>query len=308
MMFTRGKQLGLLVAGLAALVVLGGCGYNIPPNMVAVHVTAGPFQSKKVVGCVNPSDRKFWTNDDYPLFPTSEREWDATGQKGADAKPFQSVTSDSVVMNVPITVRFTLKTDCATLKQFYIRYAQRYGAHFNSDGGYNEQWETLLRKLVADPADQTLDRIVQGYKWRDVWNSPDIRAQIEQKMNEALNSENSLLVQTAKASYFEGLSVLVGGSQPQNPELAAAVAKEQTLVAQADSERAQAKADQQKALAQVAVSKAEAEKQRAEIEGYRLKGMSAKDALRAYNQAKAIEAGQNPFQPQYIVGGTVPAP
>lgn len=304
----RYRRIALVVVlAIVGAVGLSSCGYNIPPNMVAIHVTAGPFESKKVVGCVNPSERKFWTNDDYPLFPTSEREWDATGQTGSDSKPFQSVTSDNVVMDIPITIRFTLRTDCTTLKAFYIKYAQRYGAKFYDDGTYNDQWETLLRKLVADPGDQTLDRIIQGYKWRDVWNSPDTRAQIEQQMNTALNSDSSLMVQTAKGSYFEGVSVLIGGPRPDNPQLAEAVAQEQTLVAQADSERAQAKADKQKALAQVAVAKAEAAKQRAEIEGYRLKGMSAAQALRAYNEALLIAQGGNPYQPSYIVGGTVPS-
>lgn len=305
----RRTRSGMLVAALGlTAVVLSSCGYNIPPNMVAVHITSGPWQSKKVVGCVPASERKYFyeTNDQYKVFPTSEREWDATGQSGSDAKPFQSVTSDHVVMDIPITVRFTLKTDCPTLMKFYTLYAQRYGAAFNTNGTYNAAWETLLRKLVADPADQTLDRIVQGYKWRDVWNDPATKVKIEQQMNQALNDPNSLLVQTAKGSYFDGISVLVGGAAPDNPDLASAVAQEQTLVAQAQSEQAQARADRLKALAQVAVAKAEGAKQRAIIEGFRLQGMSAKDALRAYNENQAIAAGQNPFQPQYIVGGTVP--
>lgn len=320
----RGIKMGFLGASLVG-VLLGtsGCGYNIPPNMVAVHITSGPFQSKKIVGCVDSSQRKYWTNDKYPLFPTSEREWDATGQKGSDnvdqnGHPitFQSVTHDKVLMDIPVTVRFTLKTPtgsddktgCKTLEDFYLKYAQRYGASFNSDGTYNDQWETLLRKLVSDPSDQSLDRIVQQYNWQDVWNDPKTKVAITDQLNAALNDQNSLLVQTAKGSYFEGLSVLIGTPHPDNTELSDAVASEQTKVAQSDALRAQAKAEKEQALAEVAVAKAQAEKQRATIEGYRLKGMSPRDALRAYNESLAIAAGQNPFQPQYIVGGTVPAP
>ena len=286
--------------------LVGGCGYNIPADMVAVHITAGPFQSKKVVGCVDSSERKWWTNDDYPLFPTSEREWDATGQPGSDSKDFTSVTKDKVVMNIPVTVRFTLKTDCPTLMKFYTSYARRYGAHFSSDGTYNDQWETLLRKLVADPSDQTLDRIVQQYNWQKVWNDPATKTQMEEQMNESLQSDASLMVQTAKASYFEGISVLIGTPSPQNPALAEAVASEQTLVAQADAARAQAKADKAKAVAETAVAKAEAAKQRAGIEGYLLKGMSPKEAVRAYNEAQLIAGGGNPYQPTYLVSGTQP--
>lgn len=295
------------IAGLVALVgtalALSSCGYNVPSDMVAVHITKGAFQAKKVVGCVDSSQRKFWTNDTYALFPTSEREWDATGQKGSDASDFQSVTKDKVIMDIPVTIRFTLKTDCDTLKDFYVKYARRYGAKFEANGTFNDQWETLLRKLVGDPGDQTLDRIVQDYNWQDVWNNPKTRVEITDRLNTELRSDNSLLVQTAKAAYFDGISVLVGTPHPDNPALSEAVASEQTKVAQADADRAQAKADEAKAKAETQVAKAEAFKQRAEILGYRLPGMSAKDALRAYNEAQLIAAGGNPYQSTFVVGG-----
>ena len=105
---SRLKSLALALVGGGLMISLTGCGYNIPSDMVAVHITKGPFQAKKVVGCVDSSQRKYWTNDDYPLFPTSEREWDATGQKGSDSTTFQSVTKDKVIMDIPVTVRFSL--------------------------------------------------------------------------------------------------------------------------------------------------------------------------------------------------------
>jgi regulator of protease activity HflC (stomatin/prohibitin superfamily) len=94
---------------------------------------------------------------------------------------------------------------------------------------------------------------------------------------------------------------------PDNKDLAAQVASEQTLVAQADAERAQAKADQAKAEAQVAVSKAEAQKQAATIAGFQLKGMTPRQAVRAYNESQAIAAGLNPYQPTFVVSGSAGA-
>ena len=301
----RMKKAALALVGGGLVIGMSGCGYNTPSDMVALHITKGPFQSKKIVGCVPPSSKKVWTNDQYPLFPTSEREWDATGQTGSDSKDFQSVTKDKVIMDIPVTVRFTLKTDCPTLTKFYTSYVRRYGAEFQSDGSYNDQWETLLRKLVADPADQTLDRIVQQYNWQNVWNDPGTKTDIEKQLNDALEADNSLMVQTAKGSYFDGISVLVGTPIPDNKDLAAQVASEQTLVAQADAERAQAKADQAKAEAQIAVSKAEAGKQQATIKGFQLKGMSPKEAVRAYNESQLIAAGGNPYQPTIVTGGAL---
>ena len=293
------KKYALVGILLALVMGLSACGVNTPSDMVAIRVGKGMFDTKKVKGCVDPSQRKYWTNDTYVYFPTSEREWDATGQNGSDSGRFSSVTKDSVEMSIPVTVRFSLKTDCKSLTSFYTRYARRYNAHFNSDGKYNDQWETLLRKLVADPADQTLDRIVQGYAWRDVWQNPQVKTDIEKQMNDALKSNASLMVQTAKGEFFDGISVLIGSPQPRNPELKAAVAAEQTNVAKAQSEEAQARADAAKAQAQIAVSQAEAAKKRAEIDGYK--------SVDDYLKAKAIEAGLNPFQPMYVVGSTVPA-
>ena len=308
------RILGAVILAVVALFAFSACGYNVPADMVAVHVKSGPNDSKQVVGCVPSASRKHWwsTNDDYPLFPTSEREWDATGQKGSDSGDFTSVTKDKVVMEIPVTIRFTLKTDCPTLMKFYTSYARRYGVQFKADGtfdetgaNYNAGWVTVLRKLVADPGDQTLDRIVQQYNWQNVWNDPKTKTAMEQQMNDALQSDNSLMVQTAKGSYFDGISVLIGTPQPQNQDLATAVASEQTLVAQADAARAQAKADKAKAEAETAVAKAEAAKQQATIRGFQLKGMSPKDALRAFNENQLIAAGGNPYQPVIVPGGSL---
>ena len=294
------KASGFILLAIVMSVTLSGCGVHTPSDMVAVQVGGGPLESKKVKGCVPAASRKWWTNDSYYYFPTSEREWDATGQSGSDSKPFTSVTADSVIMNMPVTIRFTLKTDCPTLEDFYVKYARRYGAKFDSDGTYNDAWETLLRKLVADPADQTLDRIVQSYPWKKVWNDPQTKTEIEQRMNEALQSSQSLMIQTAKASYFDGISVLIGTPSPQNPELAAAVASAQTKVAEAQAQQAQAKADKLKAEAETKVAKAEAAKQRAEIAGF--------DGIENYLRYQCILQGCNPYQPTYVVGGTAPRP
>ena len=250
---------------LVLLVLLTGCGYSVPSDMVAVHVQEGPTQPKKVVGCEQSATRGWWTNDSYELFPTSEREWDATGQDGSDSGRFIVTTDDSVEMYVPVTVRFNLITECNTLKDFYTKYARRYGVEFEDDGTYNKAWITLLRKLVADPAQETLDRVIQDYKWRDVWNDPKIKVEITKMVNDQIGD---LMQQQAQGSYFEDISVLIGKARPVNPDLAQAVALEQTNVAKAQSAEAQAKADLVKAQAEIAVKKAEALKKRADLSAY----------------------------------------
>jgi hypothetical protein len=297
--FVAGTIVAILVIVLIVMLV-SFRGYSVPSDMTAVHVGAGPFEAKKVKDdCIAPSSRAFLTNDDYPLFPTSEREWDATGQKGADSGRFRSVTHDSVEMYVPVTVRFTLITECEKLKEFYTRYARRYGVEFKDDGTYNDQWITLLRKLVADPSDATLDRIIQDYDWRKVWNDPVTKVDIEKRLNDELQAESSLLTATAKGTFFDGISVLVGKPEPVNKDLAKAVAAEQTAVAKAQSEEAQARADKTKAEAQTAVAEAEAKKQQAIIDGY--------GGIEGYLKHEAIANGITPWPPSYG-GALVQAP
>lgn len=306
MKFSRSKLVALaLVGGLGAAFLFAvqfGTGYNTPSDMVAIRVGAGPTEAKKVKGCIPSNDRQwFWqTNDAYHYFPTSEREWDATGQKGSDTNRMKSITLDNVEMMIPVTVRFTLKTDCSDLTDFYTRYARRYGVIFDNDGSYNDEWITLLRKLVGDPTDQSLDRIVQGYNWRDVWKNPATKVEIEKKLNEALQASDSLLVQTAKGSFFDGISVLVGTPDPANQELKDAVAREQAAVSDAQSKEAEARARAAQANAELAVSRAEAAKQRAAIDGY--------PNVDAYLKAQCIAKGCNPFQPTYLYGGTPSTP
>lgn len=302
MKFSRSKTIAFAVTGgllLAFLVATQfGTGYNTPSDMVAIRVGAGPTEAKRVKGCIPSNDRQwFWqTNDQYYYFPTSEREWDATGQRGSDTEQMKSITLDNVEMLIPVTVRFTLKTDCAELKDFYTRYARRYGVKFSKDGSYNAEWITLLRKLIGDPTDQTLDRIVQGYNWRDVWKNPATKVEIEKKLNESLQSDTSLLVQTAKGSFFDGISVLVGTPDPKNQELKDAVAREQAAVSDAQSKEAEARARAAQANAELAVNRAEAAKQRATIAGY--------PSVDAFLKAQCIANGCNPYQPTYLYGGT----
>jgi regulator of protease activity HflC (stomatin/prohibitin superfamily) len=284
--------IGVIVVVVVAVMVFSFRGYSVPSDMVAVHVGAGPFEASTIKGdCIPSSTRGFLTNDDYEYFPTSEREWDATGQDGSDAGRMQSVTKDSVQMYVPVTVRFTLITECETLQNFYTRYARRYQVEFENDGSYNKEWLTLLRKLVADPSDATLDRIIQDYEWRKVWNDPTTKVEIETRLNEALQAPSSLLVTTAKGQFFEGISVLVGKPEPVNPDLAEAVASEQTKVAEAQAAEAQANADKAKAEAETKVARAEGAKQRAIIRGF--------GGINGYLKYQCILAGCNPYQPTY---------
>lgn len=302
---------GLVSAAVVALTTLSltSCGYSVPSDMVAIHIGEGPFEARKIKGegndrCLEPATRGWWTNDTYYLVPTNEREWDASANEDADGGRFEVTTKDNVEMLIPVNIRFTIDTECDALVEFYQKYLRRYGVEFEDDGGYNDEWIRLLRRLVADPSEQELNALTQEYDWRDVWNNPDTKTALQNDLQSQLTAPDSAMTAAAKGTYFTGITVLVGKPKPKNGALAQAVAEEQTKVAQSKALEAQAKADEATAKAQKAVAEAEAAKKRAEIEGYMLRGMSPREAMRAYNEANLIAEGGNPYQPTYIIGGT----
>lgn len=289
------KLLLLLPFGLALAVLLSACGgYSIPSDQVAIQEGRGA-EAKKVKGCKASNERAWFGNDEYFQFPTNEREWVAA-KEGGDSGRFGIVSKDSVEMLAPVTLQFNMITDCETLKEFWTKHGKRNQAYFDEDGEYTDGWMRVLQKLVAAPADSTFERIAQKYNWREMWNDPAVKVQIENEMKEAVNSENSLLVQRAQGQYFEDFSVVIGKIEPKNEELATAVAAEQTAVAKAQSAEAQAEADKAAAQAQIAVSEAIASKKRAEIDGY--------GSIENYLKYLCLteQTNCNPYQPTYVYG------
>lgn len=288
------KKVGV-IGLMAASILLSSCGFSTPSDMVAVQEGKG-WEAKKVKGCKAPNERAFWGNDKYAYYPTNEREWVATGQDSSDAGRMKSVTNDNVEMYIPVTIQFNMITDCDTITEFYMKHGRRNKAYFDENGDYDQNWVNMLEKLVATPTDATLDRIIQDYNWRDVWNDPATKTEMETKLTAALNSDTSLLVQRAQGKYFEDFSVLIGKPSPVEDALAQAVAAEQTSVATAKSAEAQASAEEAQALAEVAVSKAEAAKKEAEINGYG----NVDNYLKFL--CLTTQDNCNPYQPTYIVG------
>jgi len=192
---------------------------------------------------------------------------------------------------VPVSITFTLKTDCDTLRRFHETIGNRYQAYMDGDQT-SEGWRKMLRIVVQAPLDTTMDRIAQGYDWRRLYNDPAAKADIERQVNEQI--AQIVARQTNGEEFFTGWSALVQKPTPTNAQLTEAIAAEQNNVAQANAARAKAEADLAAANAQVAVQEAEANKRRADIAGY--------GSVEEYNRAQAIEKGLNPYQPTIITG------
>ncbi len=295
-MNTRMRKIAMAIGSIAVIGSMTACGVTTQESTVKIQVGAGPFDDPKVKKCIDSGVKdNSPTNDDYYDYPASERDLDATGQEGADQQPITVVSKDNAEMAIPITLRFNMITDCETLGKFFKAYGQRYNAYLDEDGTATSGWNTMLRKLMYDPMDTTLDEIAKKYNWRDLYNNAAAQNELVTTLKESIGE---IVNENAKGEYFENYVVLMKKPVPTNPELVSAIASEQAAVASAASAEAEAKAKEAQARAEAATARAEALKQQAIITGY--------GSFENYALAQAIEAGLNPFQPTYLVPGTKP--
>lgn len=298
----------VLIGVAAALLLASGCATAVTePDMIALHYKGGILAEKEFVDCLDPSGRSGWDpGDSYYGYPTRQVSYDATGGETAEASPFKVVSDDGAELFVPVTVTFSLKSDCETLRKMHETVGSRYGAYFDANGKTsdgNQGWANMLNFVIGKPLDSTLDRVAQEYPWRDIWNSPEVKAEMEKAVNESIDD---LVARQAGGEFFQNFSVLVQKPDPVEAGLKKAIADEQTKVAQARASEAQAKADEARALAQKAVAEAEAANKRSIIEGFMLDGISPAQAMDAYLRSLMIDKGLNPEQPTYLVNSTKP--
>jgi regulator of protease activity HflC (stomatin/prohibitin superfamily) len=258
------------------------------PDQVALAYNAGPFQSKRFASCIGTSTREFdGPFDKHYAYPASQRNYNFSGDRSSDTDPFTIVSRDGIEMTVGGVANFLLNTECATLQKFHELIGNRYRAYMDGDdisGG----WLDMLGVYIGKPLDTAMDRAAQKYTWRELYNSPEVKAAWEKEVVEAL----PVLVdrQTdGEEDFFQNFALTI--SKPEPPQaLKDAVTNEQTQVAQARAAEAKAAADKLAAEAQIAVQRAEAAKIAERIKVLGVEG---------YLRALAIERGQNPFQPSY---------
>lgn len=304
-----------LVIVAAVVVVLGLCSLaaassvSTGPNEIALQIGGGPLENAALKGCVAPSTRQNFNSpgDHYINYSSSQRDWDATGQGGSDSGAFKVVSGDNVEMQIPVIVRFYQITDCKTLQRFYTNLGQRYGAYIRPDGSGSVGWETMIRKIVADPVDVELGRIAQKYDWTVIRNDPRVRTEIASTLRDGIVG---LVDSNAQGHYFDHFSVLVKKPEPTDPDLIKKINAAQAATYAAEAAQKTAKATQAQAVAEKAVAAAQAAKNIAAIKGFQLPGMSPAQAVRAYNENFALLHDKNPYQPSYAFpsAGGVGAP
>jgi hypothetical protein len=304
----RLKTWALVIAVLAAVigVIIFAIQVRVStnPDQVGLHYKGGPFSSKTYENALKPSKRyTFGPGDKVYLYPDGQRSYDATGGPGAEHAPYTSSSKDSVELATPLSVTFELKTDDDTLNAFHKKIGLKYQAYYDEGSkdstGISDGWGNVLEFYIGQSIDQTVDRVLAQYPWRDAYGKADVRNAIQLAIQTELPTAVSAKMQATEwGGFFENFAVQVQRPVPTNPDLLKNIADEQTNVASANAAKAKAEADLATAKAQITLQQAEASKKKADISAY--------GSVDEYNKAMAIEKGINPYQPTYIVSGTAP--
>lgn len=191
----RKRSVSIAAAVMVLLAVLTGCSIgNTAPDQVALHYSAGPWDSRQFVDCTPSGTRNIDdVNDDHFYYPSGQRDFTFGGQQGADSSPLTSTTSDTQSITVAGTVKFTLNTSCekfkdpsgkewpgGRLQMFHELVANKYSAAPTEDGSpMNAGWNDLLRNYIGASVDRATDNEALKYKLLDLYSSPDAKAKWE---------------------------------------------------------------------------------------------------------------------------------
>lgn len=302
----------LAVISAAAAMLVTGCSIvSTPPDQVALHYEGGALSAREFKACVDPSKREVnGPGDKYYLYPTSLRTYTASDDASSERGPVTVVSKDNAEMNVPVTVTFTLITECDTLRKFHETIGNRNnafwgGSDFTDDADQNNDgtpdgWVSVLNTFVGESMKAELDRASQGYDWRQLWNDPKIKTELENTLNETLGQS---VDRRMGGHFFKIQTILVQKPVPVNEDLKNAVANEQAAVAKAKAAEAEAvaleksavaeaKAAQAKAEAEIAVAKAQAAQMEEQI-----RVLGKETWLKMYGIDKGITPWPNPVVP-----------
>lgn len=312
------------VAALAAVVLVGGMGMSAcsltgdevsDPSMQTLRYEGGDFEGSKFKECVDPGE-KLASNDKFYSYPTTQREdvWDSNnyeqGSKSADHADLILTDKNGVTIAAKVKVSFFLNTSCepvevngkeykgGTLQAFHELIGKTRGAYFDpkksGNDAYSAGWLWAMDNYISNPVIDNLSVQAKTLTADDMWLKESVKQQMENNLAEALPDLINEGTET-DLEFYRVASVKIYSLTPSGDyldlykERQAAQVKAQTAEANKQAKIAEAEAN-------AAVAKAEAEIKRAEIAAY--------GSVEAYLRQQAIDNGQNPFQPTYVVGGT----
>lgn len=314
---TTMKRAGLATGAVLLLSgILAGCSSTYTdPSMIALRYAGGLTEGGEFKECVEPGTKQVG-NDTYYMYPTTQRQnvWDSTND-AADHEDLELASKDGVPVYVRLSTNFGLNTDCKTLRTFHDQIGNTRNAYFTVDGQSNEGWVKTMNYYISPAVIARARDVVADYKMSELWPSTGKIKEIQDSIQgDDPDSEDSLQGEVNKLTegdeeFYNRLSVKVIEVVPDESYRSQFLERQkaQTAAETADlNKEAQVKQAEANQAVKVAEAKAEAAAKKAEIKAYQLPGMTTKDAVRAYNEAKAIEKNLNPWQPNGAILSNLP--
>ena len=291
----------LLLASVSCVALTGCIGPTPEQQTVSLQYEGGRFVrtapdfSRCVIGGQR-GDYDFGGTDF--TYPANQRVVDFTGGTGSDRGPITIVSKDGIEMSVGGSLQYQLNTDCGgqggVIRQFHEELGRRYAASFEQGPeSIPSGWREIQRLYLETPLETAMDRAAQNYNWLDLYKNPGTKVAWENDVRRALPNEVNRST-PGEAEFYLSLEPRIGAPTPAGERgnaVKAAITAGEQRIAEAKAREAEAKANEAAARAQIAVARAQAEARRQEIAGY--------GTARAYNEAKAIDRGINPYQPSY---------
>lgn len=296
-----------LLALLGVLMVATGCSAATEPDEVGLQYDDGPTASKRFEECIGTGERNWHGFGDFArLYPASQSNLVFSGADDADAGRITFVTKDGIEMAVSGVLNFRLNTSCkkveidgeeykgGVLQYFHELIGNRYKA-YDEDGERSDGWNKVLNIYLAKPLDTAVDRAGQQYTYQELYNDAAKKATWETDVLELLPGLVDRQTDGEDVSFFTDYALTL--QKPDPPQaIKDALLEQQKAVAEANAAKAKADAQVAQAVAETEVAKQEALKQQALVSGF--------GSFENYIQFVMAGYGLNPFQPQYIIGGT----
>ena len=245
------------------MALLSGCSYASVGAGEQAVVVDGYWMiptDPTVKGCIEPENSQNEITNEVYRYPARQK---SPGMQWVIPAPSAGhmswcPTPKHPHMNVPlVVVTFDLTSDCEKLKQFHRDFGIKYNGWLNDDGTVSAGWVELLNYVIGQPLQDTLNGVAQKYTWQQIWNDEQARAEFRNALLTSL--PNASRARTNGVDFFTNFQVTVLMPTPVNPELKAAIEREQAAIQNAQATQAQgvAEANAKKAEADLAAAAAE---------------------------------------------------
>jgi len=299
-----GKKIAAVAVAVAAVAALAGCTpHYTDPSMVALRYSGGLTEGGAFVECVDPGVKTV-DNDTYYNYPTTQREdiWDSDkynpemgANSPADQGDLQITDSGGNTGYLKIKQVFTLETECDTLREFHEKIGRTRQAWFDENSQYGDGWLWVMNNYISSAVEQLARDAAVNYTIEELWLDPSVRselaADIQEKIQKAVNDRME-----GDAQFFKMGNISILNAEPTE-EFQTLYQDRKNAQVRAETAEANKAAEIAEAQAKTEVALEQAKAKAAEIAGW--------GGAEAYLKWLTIEAGMNPYQPNY---GTAPVP